>query len=52
MANVIASATQEGYSFGDAYESAFLPGDGAPPELRSLGDKAPATSGVISLSLK
>jgi hypothetical protein len=40
------------YNPAHPYESAFLPGDGAPPELRSLGDQAPATSGVISLSLK
>ena len=34
------------------YESAFLPADGLPPGLRSLGDKPPASDDVISLSLK
>ena len=34
------------------YESAFLSADGAPPGLRSLSDKPPASDDVISLSLK
>jgi hypothetical protein len=34
------------------YESAFLHADGAPAGLRSLGDKPPASSDVITLSLK
>ena len=35
-----------------SHESAFLPGDGAPPGSRSLGDQPPASSDVITLSLK
>jgi hypothetical protein len=33
-------------------ESAFLPADGAPAGSRSLGDQPPASSDVITLSLK
>ena len=34
------------------HESAFLRSDGAPAGLRSLGDQPPASSDVITLSLK